>query len=51
MFKESLTIIQALVVCGITFSWGLQIGEKNDTVKFVGWLLMLFFSGMAWCVN
>ena len=29
MIKESLTTLQALVLAGITFAWGLRIGNKK----------------------
>lgn len=29
IIKESVTTLQALVLCGITFAWGLRIGNKN----------------------
>jgi hypothetical protein len=29
MIKESVTSLQAIVMCGITFFWGLRIGNKK----------------------
>lgn len=40
MIKESITTLQALVVAGITFAWGLRIGNKKYE-NFSTWTMII----------
>ena len=48
MMRESITTVQALLLCGITFSWGLSAGNK-DKRPFAN-CLMFICSIMLWVV-
>lgn len=41
MFRESVTSIQALIICGITFSWGLSAGNKSAR-PFASTMMIIF---------
>ena len=42
MIRESVTSIQALLLCGITFAWGLRIG--NEKVESFASIMMIICS-------
>ncbi len=47
MIKESITTLQAVVACGITFAWGLRIGNKDAENFSSCMMIILAIIGMA----